>query len=222
MYAPKDLKTQLFEFAARRVVGKVVDAAATAAGRRLKAAVNTSELINSLKPSNPAGFHKGRTTMAFRNSPAFAAPTTANQAANQASTARRNRDEPVELWVNTVIVTKDGSEPIRILTGRPLRAFSADRDVTTSNEAFNRANAIHNAFVKRMHADAEKLNLGEARYYSPQGTSMVEHDGVMIPVLEAGIYLQLFREATDPALEAAAKLDIEAQAGELLSELFGN
>lgn len=228
MYAPKDLKTQLIEFAARRVVAKVVDAAASAAGRRIQAAVHTSELLRSLSPSNSAGapttFRKGTTTMAFRNSAAFAAPTTANKAAAQRGTnaGRRNRDEPVELWVNTVIVTKDGAEPIRILTGRPLRSFNADRDVTTSNEEYNRANAIHNAFVNRMNADAESLNLGEARYYSPAGTPTVEVDGVLMPDLKAGIYLQLFREVTDPAQEAAAKLDIEAQATSLLNELFGN
>lgn len=226
MYVPKDLKTQLMEFAARRVVAKVVDAAASAAVRRVEAAVRTSEALRSLRPSNPAVAEqvprKGSITMAFRNSPAFTAPTTTGQASRQSGNANRRRDEPVELWVNTVIVTKDGAEPIRILTGRPLASFNADRPVTTSNEDFNRANAIHNAFVNRMNADAEKLNLGEARYYSPAGTPSIEVDGVMVLDLKAGIYLQLFRELTDPAADAAAKLDIEAEASNLLSELFGN
>ena len=215
-YVPKDLKTQLMEYAARRVVAKITDAAATAALRKIESSVRTQAFLRNLNPSitkeNP---------MSFRDQAAFAAPTTQGQARQAGRQTTRRRDEPVELWVNTVIVAKDGDAPIRILTGRPLASFTADRPVTTSNEDFNRANAIHNAFVNMMNKDAAKLNLGEAKYYSPRGVEMVEQDGETVPVMEAGIYLQLFREVTDPAADAAAKHDIEATAEESLRNLFG-
>ena len=144
-------------------------------------------------------------------------------AAAEGANTRRNgkgysNDEPVELWVNTVIVTADGAEPIRLLTGRPLRMFNADRDIMTSNEEFNRVNRISNAFVEMLHEDAKKLNLGESKYYSPQ--KMKEVGGE--PVFKAGIYIQLHREITDYASEEAQREDLMKTEREQLRGLFGS
>jgi len=152
--------------------------------------------------------------MSFNDS-GLTEPATRNQSrrGNQRDTSY-NRDEPVELWVNTVIVKEQGAEPIRLLSGRPLRAFNADKDVTTNNEDFNRANAVANAFVTMMMEDADQLQLGESRYYGPGGNSAGED-------LAPGIYFQLHRTMADAAADAAVKADIEASERDSLRNLFG-
>jgi len=220
-FGPRDLRAQLIEFAAKKLLSKVIDAASSQAASEYQKRVNP-DAFQKRKHYNMANF-KDR----------FDAPATKAQANQQANAGRQkySKDDPVELWVNTVLVSEDGGEPVRILTGRPLRVFNADRDVNTSNAQFNHVNAISNAFVNMLNKDADELNLGESKYYSPKGivygdgkTPVTE--GGPVPdkgelILAKGIYLQLHREMSDPALEAAAKQDIEAQATESLRRLFG-
>lgn len=218
-FQPKDLKTQLIEFAARKALSKVIDVAARHAERKITEEVRDRKLLKNL--GNPARTQERKYhNMSFQPSAGFG-PTPSNTAQPANSGRGRRRDEPVELWVNTVIVESDGAEPIRILGGRPLDAFKADKDVTTNNAEFNKANAIHNGFVEIMQEDAAKLNLGESKYYSPAGVEVVEEDGVMKPLLKQGIYLQLFRTEVDAAADAAAQQDIKAEAKESLRKLFG-
>lgn len=226
-YGPKDLKSQLLEFAARKLISKAIDAAAKHGGAKISKEVEArkfkqggaSRPLSSLTTnnSNSASNQRKNHPMSFKET-AFQAPAPANRNSATGRVTQINRD-PVELWVNTVIVTKDGAEPIRILSGRPLRQFNADKAVTTSNEEFNRQNAISNAFVNKLNKDAEALGLGEGKFYSPTGVMADANDPKTV-ILAAGIYLQLFREASDPAADAAAKIDIEADAANLLTSLF--
>lgn len=218
-FQPKDLKTQLIEFAARKALSKVIDVAARHAERKITEEVRDRKLLKNLGNSARTQERKYH-TMSFIPSNGFG-PNAGTSALPANNSRGRRRDEPIELWVNIVIVDTDGADPVRILSGRPLNTFAADKDVTTNNVEFNKANAIHNAFVTIMNEDAAKLNLGEAKYYSPQGVEMVEKDGEMKPLLKAGIYLQLFRTEVDAAADAAAKQDIEAEAKESLRSLFG-
>lgn len=222
-YGPKDLKSQLIEYAAKRVLGKVVDAVAKHASDKITDQVNAYRFAKALNPQPSKSTKRNYSMATFTEADRFKGTNTrAQAAANAAENAanaggKRQPQEPVELWVNTVIVLEDNTPPVRILTGRPLRAFHADRDVTTSNEEFNRVNRISNAFVEMMQEDAAKLNFGESAYYSPQGVKMVGGE----PMLAAGIYLQLHREITDYAAEAANKLDLIATEKENLRKLFG-
>lgn len=211
-YGPKDLRAQLIEFAAKRLLSKVIDAAANGAAAQY----------------NQRKYHHMFTAPTTRAQAAQQAQATANQPAN--GRQKYSKDDPVELWVNTVIVHEDGAKPVRLLSGRPLRIFDADKDVTTSNEEFNRSNAISNGFVQLLNEDAAKLNFGESKYYSPNGVRIVEEDevvdGVVVTAkgelsLAKGIYFQLHREITDPAADAAAKSDINMTAKESLRKLFG-
>jgi hypothetical protein len=220
-YGPKDLKSQLIEFAARKLVSKVIDAAARHAGQEI---TKRSAAYRFKRQSSTST--EGTTSMSmFDENTRTSGINTRGQAAAAAAENTNTRrggkgyqnDEPVELWVNTVIVTKDGEEPVRLLTGRPLRAFSADRDILTSNEEFNRVNRISNAFVEMLHEDAKKLNFGESKYYSPQKFKEVGGEAVF----KAGIYIQLHREITDYASEEAQREDLMKTEREQLRGLFG-
>lgn len=156
--------------------------------------------------------------MARTDTAGFTEASTRRQAAAANAADNSQSKEPVEFWVNTVIVPETGAKPVRILTGRPLKAFKANRDVTTSNEEFNEVNVLNNAFVNMMNDDAASLNFGESKYYSPQGVTM-KGDELHF---KAGIYLQLHREETDYASAAAEKQDKEAAATQQLRKLFGN
>lgn len=213
----KSLKQQLLEFAARKAISKAIDIAAYegigAVKRAKRAPRGAARLFDNpvTKPDNQRKYH----TMSFQDQAAFDGPRT--QAPRNRGTQRYSNDEPVELWVNTVIVRKDGDEPARILTGRPMRAFNDERDVTTNNDEFNRDNAMNNVFVRRMRADAEELGLGETKYYGPG----VKYDKEGNPTFKAGIYFELRREMRDAAQDAAAKADIEAEAEAELRDIFG-
>lgn len=206
----KSLKQQLLEFAARKAVSKAIDMTAyhgeRAVRSKMRARKQNGNNATLTDNTNSRKYH----TMSFRDQTIERKPAETNRGTQPGY----RRDEPVELWVNTVIVKSDGEEPVRILTGRPLRSFGHDRDVTTSNEEFNRVNAVNNSFVKMMLADADDLSLGESRYYGPGADPKGEN-------LSAGIYFQLHREESDPAADAAAKIDIEAEETANLRNLFG-
>jgi hypothetical protein len=213
----KSLKQQLLEFAARKAISKAIDVAAYegigVAKKSLRARRGAARLNDNNVPThvNPRKYHN----MSFTEAATFAGNQT--QEPRNRGNQRYSRDEPVELWVNTVIVKSDGGEPTRILTGRPMRAFNDERDVTTNNEEFNRDNAMNNAFVRMMRADADALGLGETKYYGPGVT--IDKDGN--PTFKAGIYFELRREMRDRAQDAAAKADIEASAESELRDIFG-
>jgi hypothetical protein len=214
-----DLRSQLLEFAAKRAVSELVRITAKNLENKAKEEIRNRRVRNALNP-NSKSINGRKSNMARNDTAGFTEASTRGQAA--AATAAANADkakEPVEFWVNTCIVSEDGEEPIRILTGRPLKTFKANREVTTSNDEFNKVNVLNNAFVHMLNEDAAKLNLGESIYYSPQGTPMTKEGE---PKFKKGIYLQLRREETDHAAAAAEKIDLEAQATTQLRKLFGN
>lgn len=158
--------------------------------------------------------------MARTDTAGFSGESTRNQA-NATAAQQQNQNqakEPIEFWVNDCIVYEDGGQPIRLLTGRPLKAFKANRDVNTANEEFNQVNILNNSFVDMLNEDAAQLNFGESRYYSPAG---IKKDKEGNQVFKAGIYLQLHREKTDHAAAAAEKMDLEAAEKQRLRKLFG-
>lgn len=210
-FKPKSLNQQLIEFAAKKLVGKAIDHAVNTG---LKVHRN-NRAFKTIKPINSTMNQERKTNnMTMFDDRRFDAPTTRNQARGRDTSYSQN--EHIELWVNTVIVSEDGGEPIRLLTGRPLTSFNANRGVTTNNEELNEANATSNAFVNMMIEDARSLGLGDSKYYSPQGAQYSEEG----PILKAGIYFQLHRSMVDPTADAAAKQDIEAQKKESLRKLF--
>lgn len=213
-----DFKTQMVQFAARRVVSEVVRVAAREIENQARNRARDGKLRKIVKSTSKTD-KQGNQKMA-RTETGFQEPTTRAQANASSGAQSRDRREPVEFWVNTMIVDEDGAEPIRILTGRPLSAFKADRQVTTSNEDFNRVNTINNAFVEMLNADAAELDLGESKYYSPQGAPVDEKTGELR--LKKGIYLQLHREETDHAADAATAQDAVANETDRLRSLFGN
>lgn len=205
----KDLKSQLLEFAAKRAVSEIVGIAARNMEKQAKAELENRRLRKTLKSTE-------RTTqMARTDTAGFTGANTRNQAMAAAADQPK---EPIEFWVNTVIVSEDGAEPVRILTGRPLKAFKANREVTTSNEEFNKVNVLNNSFVRMLNDDAATLNFGESKYYSPNGVTHTK-DGEL--KFKKGIYLQLHREQTDHASAAAEKMDLEAAETQRLRKLFG-
>jgi hypothetical protein len=150
--------------------------------------------------------------------------TAARTASRAGAAAAQDPDapkEPIEFWVNTVMVDEDGAEPKRFLTGRPLKSFKATRAVGTSNEEFNEVNVLNNTFVMMLHTDARKLDLGESRYYSPVPEG-ITYDDEGNRIFKTGMYIQLHREKTDHTLAAAEKQDAEAAAHQRLRKLFGN
>lgn len=209
-----DLRTQLLEFAAKRVVSEIVRVSAHTLERKAREEIKNRRLKNAFKPID-----QRKNIMARNDTAGFSEPNTRSQAMAAAAQNSDKAKEPVEFWVNTCIVSEDGEEPVRILTGRPLKSFKANREVTTSNEEFNKVNVLNNAFVHMLNEDATKLSLGESLYYSPQGTPMTKEGE---PKFKKGIYLQLRREETDHTLAAAEKIDLEAQATTQLRKLFGN
>lgn len=213
-----DFKTQMMKFAAQRMVSEVVRIAAREVENQARNRARDGKLRKVVKQTqNPK---KGKIPMARTDTAGFSEPSTRAQAQGASQASSRDKRDPVEFWVNTVIVDEDGAEPIRILTGRPLSTFKADRAVTTSNEDFNRVNTINNAFVEMLNEDAAKLDLGESKYYSPQGAPKNEKTGE--PAFKAGIYLQLHREETDHAADAATAQDAVATETDRLRNLFGN
>jgi len=212
-----DFKTQMMKFAAQRVLSEAVRIAARNVETTAKNKVRDGKLRKIVK-STTISQNKEIETMARTETTRFSEPTTRAQAATSGNDKKPK--EPIDFWVNTMLVDSDGAEPIRILTGRPLKAFNANRDVTTSNEDFNRVNAINNAFVEMLNADANTLELGESKFYSPQGTPVDKESGEL--KLKKGIYLQLHREETDHAAAAAEAQDIVASEGDRLRKLFGN
>jgi len=203
---PKDLKGQLVEFAARKLMAKAIDVAAKHAETKIVNTIQTRQFRRALEP------RKKEHTMASYSENRKSAP----QAAISNVATVYDKNEPVDFWVNTVIVKEDGGEPIRILTGRPLRVFKANKKVNTSNEDFNLVNATNNAFLDLLHEDAETLELGQSKLYSPASGKLKEGK------LKAGIYLQLHREQTDHDAASAAKIDIEATEKASLRSLFGS
>lgn len=205
------LNKQLLEFAARRLIATGINIAARNGETMVKESLRDRRLRRAVN-SKP---RKKVSPMAFNQTPEFDnAPSNTRTNGNN----RGERREPVELWVNTVIVVKKGEAPIRLLGGRPLNSFRDDKDVTTSNEEFNKVNALNNSMIKIMKQDAEGLGLGESKYYSPTGVKFTE-DGD--PDFAPGIYLQVHREITDHAADAAAAQDIQAAAEKDLRGLFG-
>ena len=201
-----DLKSQLIAFAARKVAGKLIDAASRETSKRISQSYNKTK-------------HRKKKTMAIQE--ANAARSTTRSAAR--NTSGDGQQEPTTHWVNVVMVTAAGGAPVRLMSGRPLQTFTANARTTTSSEELNEANAIANSFVSIMKDDAESMALGENRYYAPSGVSYEtdKETGEDIVVLEPGIYVQLYREKTDPEVAAAASMDIEAKAKADLRNLFG-
>lgn len=202
-----DLKSQLIAFAARKVAGKLIDAASRETTKRIS------------KSYNKTKHRKKKSTMAIQET--STARSTTRSAAR--STSGDNQQEPTTHWVNVVMVTAAGAAPVRLMSGRPLQTFTANARTTTSSEELNEANAIANSFVSIMKDDADSMALGENRYYAPSGVSYDtdEETGEDIAVLEPGIYVQLYREKNDPEVAAAASMDIEAKAKADLRNLFG-
>ena len=214
----KSLNQQLIEFAARRVIATGISIAGRNAEHAVKDRLRDRRLQKAI--NRPiVGKRKKVSQMAFQNEPNFESASRTSGNGNRNDRNDRGRREPVELWVNTVIVTKKGEEPVRLLGGRPLASFRGDKDVTTSNEDFNRVNALNNSMINIMNSDAEELGLGESKYYSPVGVKLTEEGE---PNLAPGIYIQLHREITDHAASAAAAHDIQAAAESDLRGLFGN
>lgn len=211
-----DLKSQLIQFAAKRIVSEIVHISARNLENKAREEIKNRKVRNAFKPKS---IIERKKDMARNDTAGFTEANTRSQAAAAAAQNTDRAKEPVEFWVNTCIVSEDGEEPVRILTGRPLKSFKANREVTTSNEAFNQVNILNNSFVEMLNEDATKLNLGESIYYSPQGTPMTKEGE---PKFKKGIYLQLRREETDHTLAAAEKIDLEAAAKQKLRKLFGN
>ena len=214
-----DLKTQLLEFAAKRAVSEIVRITARSLENKTREELRNHNLRKAFNSHRTSTSVERTTQMARQNDTAgFNEASTRNQAMAAANAAAQSK-EPIEFWVNTCIVSEDGDEPIRILTGRPLKAFKANRDVDTKNEEFNKVNVLNNAFVTMLNDDAGKLNLGESKYYSPQGVAQTKEGAARF---KKGIYLQLHREETDHASAAAEKMDLEAAETQRLRKLFGN
>ena len=215
----KDLKSQLFEFAAKRAVSEIVGIAARNLEKQAKAEIQNRRLNKTVNSKLPTS--KERTSKMARTdiTAGFNGASTTNQAnAAAAAGTKYQPKEPIEFWVNDCIVYEDGGQPVRLLTGRPLKAFKANRDVTTSNEEYNQVNVLNNSFVRMLNDDAAELNFGESRYYSPAG---IKKDKEGNSVFKAGIYLQLHREKTDHVSAAAEKMDLEAAETQRLRKLFG-
>ena len=199
----KDLKTQLIEFAAKKAVAKAIDVSVYHGERQIRKAISN---------------RKGSTTMASFETQFEEELRGAEQSARSSNNNKKDR-EPVKFWLNTIMVREDGGEPIRTTPGRPLRSFSANRDVNTSNEDFNRVNVVNNAFVKILQRDARGLELGQSKYYGPTGITVAEDGGV---TFKAGIYFELHREKTDYAANEVHKEDAEAAEEASLRNLFGS
>lgn len=198
----KSLSAQLTELAAKRAVGRVVDAAARHAERAL-----SRKLSNSHRNSQT-------NQHATRNKAMFNTPTTRQSSAGKAPARganTRQNQEPVELWVNTVLIMEAGAEPVRIGNGRPLSTLKTDKPVTTSDEEYNRVNAISNAFAKSLIERSDKLDKGES--------FLVVKDGEQDTF--TGITMQVYRAESDPEGDAAAAADIESQATKALGTFFG-
>ena len=200
-----DLKSQLIAFAAKRVAGKLIDAAARQAQKQV-----------SKFPTKPFNKHQGKYDMAIEQT----GRSTTRSASR--SNQQGEQQEPTTHWVNVVMVAKEGGTPIRLMSGRPLQTFTANARTTTSSDELNEANAIANSFVEIMQDEAGEMALGERRYYSPTGVEYLEDEtGEQIALLEPGIYVELYREKNDPEITAAASMDIEARAKANLRTLFG-
>ena len=213
----KDLKTQLVEFAARRIVSEVVGITARNLEKQVRGEIQNRRLRNAVKSTSTP--KKGTNQMARTSDTlGFSEANTRAQAANTDDRGQKGPKPHIEFWVNTVMVYADGDEPVRILTGRPLTAFNANRAVSTNNEEFNQVNVLNNSFVDMLNADSQTLNLGESKYYSPQNMEAPEGKP---PYYKAGIYIQLHRSEADPALLAAEKQDAEAAETARLRKLFG-
>ena len=212
----KDLKTQLVEFAARRIVSEVVGITARNLEKQVRGEIQNRRLRNTVKSTKPP--RKGNQMARQSDTLGFSEANTRQQAANIDAGGAKGPKPHIEFWVNTVMVYADGDEPVRILTGRPLTAFNANRAVSTNNEEFNQVNVLNNSFVEMLNTDAQALNLGESKYYSPQNMEAPEGKP---PYYKAGIYIQLHRSEADPALLAAEKQDAEAAETARLRKLFG-
>lgn len=213
-----DFKTQMVQFAARRVVSEVVRVAAREIEIKARNKARDGKLRKIVKQSSKSD-NKEIQKMARYDQSEFDDRSTRQQAERGNGNANKPK-EPIDFWVNTVIVEKDGAEPIRILTGRPLKAFKADRKIGTNNDEFNTVNRLNNGFVDLLNADAAELELGESRYYSPAGTPFDKESGE--PKFKKGIYLQLHREETDHVAAAAEAEDARASETDRLRTLFGS
>lgn len=213
-----DLKSQLLQFAAKRIVSEIVHISARNLENKAREEIRNRKVRNAFKPQNKSkSIIERKKDMARNDTAGFTEANTRNQAIAAQQNADKSK-EPIEFWVNDCIVYEDGGQPVRLLTGRPLKAFKANRDVNTANEEFNQVNILNNSFVEMLNEDAAQLNFGESRYYSPAG---VKKDKEGNPVFKAGIYLQLHREKTDHAAAAAEKIDLEAAEKQRLRKLFG-
>ena len=212
---PRDLKSQLIAFAAQRAISKVIDVAARHAEKQVTNQVRKSSR-NKLKSQIQTKVKDKH--MAVQNAQRVAQFVPRNERNNQNNDQDRG---PIEFWVNTVFVEKDGAEPLRLTPGRPLNSFRADKQTTTNSEELNMVNALNNSFIRHLREDAEKLELGQSKYYSPAGCGEeIEVDGEKVVSLKAGIYFQLHRDKTDHDAAAAEAMDIEAEATATLRKLF--
>lgn len=191
------LGAQLSGFAARKIISKAVDIGARHLEDKLTSNLTKSHRYNSTKPNQ-------------RNYTMF---TDQNTNTNQNTNTSNNSDrEPVEVWVNNMVVMKAGDQPVQIGMGRPLSTYKSDAPVNTQNEEFNARNAVSNVFVRGMQGHAAKLEPETGKILGQE----LEGGGYAV-----GTYIQVYRAKTDFAADEAAKLDRESAIEDTFAAAFG-